>query len=117
MRVAAERKAEMARVGGALIGLRLAAQKRLHDLGQPVVLRKAVDQPVEHRGGDHLPQREALFEGFEIVFQADELFAARGLVDAVHHRRLFSSEEHTSELQSLMRSSYAVFCLNKKPDR
>src|SRR3546814_10197996 len=28
---------------------------------------------------------------------------------------LFSrSEEHTSELQSLMRTSYAVFCLNKK---
>src|SRR3546814_3539227 len=25
------------------------------------------------------------------------------------------SEEHTSELQSLMRISYAVFCLNKKP--
>src|SRR3546814_7506401 len=24
------------------------------------------------------------------------------------------SEEHTSELQSLMRSSYSVFCLNKK---
>src|SRR3546814_1147933 len=28
-----------------------------------------------------------------------------------HHRR---SEEHTSELQSLMRISYAVFCLKKK---
>src|SRR3546814_5219679 len=27
-----------------------------------------------------------------------------------HHR----SEEHTSELQSLMRISYAVFCLNKQ---
>src|SRR3546814_10496468 len=26
------------------------------------------------------------------------------------------SEEHTSELQSLMRSSYAVFCLKKKKD-
>src|SRR3546814_9304679 len=26
------------------------------------------------------------------------------------------SEEHTSELQSLMRSSYAVFCLKKKTD-
>src|SRR3546814_9028353 len=26
----------------------------------------------------------------------------------------FRSEEHTSELQSLMRNSYAVFCLNKK---
>src|SRR3546814_9358373 len=29
------------------------------------------------------------------------------------YRRL-RSEEHTSELQSLMRSSYAVFCLKKK---
>src|SRR3546814_10440502 len=27
------------------------------------------------------------------------------------------SEEHTSELQSLMRRSYAVFCLKKKKDR
>src|SRR3546814_8500734 len=27
------------------------------------------------------------------------------------------SEEHTSELQSLMRSSYAVFCLTKKHNR
>src|SRR3546814_975614 len=26
----------------------------------------------------------------------------------------FRSEEHTSEIQSLMRSSYAVFCLKKK---
>src|SRR3546814_4614456 len=26
------------------------------------------------------------------------------------------SEEHTSELQSLMRSSYAVFCLKKQKD-
>src|SRR3546814_8870471 len=30
-----------------------------------------------------------------------------------HHGR---SEEHTSELQSLMRNSYAVFCLKKKKD-
>src|SRR3546814_2791928 len=28
--------------------------------------------------------------------------------------RLFRSEEHTSELQSLMRISYAVFCLKQK---
>src|SRR3546814_8856757 len=34
-------------------------------------------------------------------------FAPRRLFD-------FRSEEHTSELQSLMRTSYAVFCLNKK---
>src|SRR3546814_1318190 len=33
----------------------------------------------------------------------------------VQHRNLdLRSEEHTSELQSLMRISYAVFCLNKK---
>src|SRR3546814_15838541 len=29
-------------------------------------------------------------------------------------RQLVRSEEHTSELQSLMRISYAVFCLKKK---
>src|SRR3546814_4483993 len=29
-------------------------------------------------------------------------------------KRLGRSEEHTSELQSLMRISYAVFCLKKK---
>src|SRR3546814_17167719 len=29
---------------------------------------------------------------------------------------LVRSEEHTSELQSLMRISYAVFCLKKKKD-
>src|SRR3546814_3862330 len=45
--------------------------------------------------------------------------------DLRHHRTLgmqkmhrnnhyFRSEEHTSELQSLMRISYAVFCLKKK---
>src|SRR3546814_5926902 len=33
------------------------------------------------------------------------------LVPARHRRR---SEEHTSELQSLMRISYAVFCLKKQ---
>src|SRR3546814_1630124 len=38
------------------------------------------------------PHREALFEGFEIVLEAHELFAARGLVDAVHHRRFLRLE-------------------------
>src|SRR3546814_8838278 len=31
------------------------------------------------------------------------------------HPLYVRSEEHTSELQSLMRISYAVFCLKKKP--
>src|SRR3546814_9432069 len=30
---------------------------------------------------------------------------------------VFRSEEHTSELQSLMRISYAVFCLKKKKEQ
>src|SRR3546814_2088958 len=35
-----------------------------------------------------------------------------GMMESRRHR----SEEHTSELQSLMRISYAVFCLKKKQD-
>src|SRR3546814_8714739 len=33
------------------------------------------------------------------------------------HGQFARSEEHTSELQSLMRISYAVFCLKKKKQR
>src|SRR3546814_9478091 len=33
---------------------------------------------------------------------------------AARKRQIARSEEHTSELQSLMRISYAVFCLKKK---
>src|SRR3546814_7028809 len=38
------------------------------------------------------------------------------IIDEVHmlSNQAFRSEEHTSELQSLMRISYAVFFLNKK---
>src|SRR3546814_5528344 len=41
------------------------------------------------------------------------------VVDDLHHPHAAHllaerSEEHTSELQSLMRTSYAVFCLKKK---
>src|SRR3546814_6914226 len=42
--------------------------------------------------------------------------AGQGTLRAVHRaaRPASRSEEHTSELQSLMRISYAVFCLKKK---
>src|SRR3546814_6736678 len=52
--------------------------------------------------------REHRLHGVESV-QA-QFFIARTL------RRGSRSEEHTSELQSLMRISYAVFCLKKKKD-
>src|SRR3546814_9650184 len=35
-------------------------------------------------------------------------------VESLLHHKAPRSEEHTSELQSLMRNSYAVFCLQKK---
>src|SRR3546814_4654879 len=38
----------------------------------------------------------------------------QGTVAAMPGYRYHRSEEHTSELQSLMRISYAVFCLKKK---
>src|SRR3546814_5579996 len=37
-----------------------------------------------------------------------------GYFDVTVFHRFHRSEEHTSELQSLMRISYAVFCLKKK---
>src|SRR3546814_5702802 len=44
---------------------------------------------------------------------AQALYQRFGFVPAGIRR----SEEHTSELQSLMRTSYAVFCLTKKNNR
>src|SRR3546814_8090916 len=55
----------------------------------------------------------AAFKAFDMAVgpgqrqRADEM----GVMPGVRPRR---SEEHTSELQSLMRISYAVFCLQKK---
>src|SRR3546814_10001207 len=61
------------------------------------------------------------FEQFRNAPAGSQL-ALRGMPDADEGRfahdvlndRLPRSEEHTSELQSLMRISYAVFCLKKK---
>src|SRR3546814_4862728 len=84
--------------------LHLVAQQPVHHhLGKPgfhrqhelrMVAQKAAQQVVQHRIIEHWRDTEA------------------ELSDAVPaHIR---SEEHTSELQSLMRISYAVFCLKKK---
>src|SRR3546814_3140507 len=43
----------------------------------------------------------------------EERQVGREVVDLHPPREVVRSEEHTSELQSLMRSSYAVFCLKK----
>src|SRR3546814_7144773 len=53
----------------------------------------------------------------EVNRLADTAGANGGIADpnpVQDHGFMFRSEEHTSELQSLMRNSYAVFCLKKK---
>src|SRR3546814_2870639 len=58
---------------------------------------------------DHLVNVDVELVGddFHLVDEAD----VHRAVDILEQ---FRSEEHTSELQSLMRISYAVFCLTKK---
>src|SRR3546814_2439474 len=48
--------------------------------------------------------------------QAKALWRIREGISEAQVRAGKRSEEHTSELQSLMRISYAVFCLKKKKD-
>src|SRR3546814_3040480 len=53
----------------------------------------------------------------DLVSQADRE-AEQAVIEILRERTPdlgIRSEEHTSELQSLMRKSYAVFCLKKKP--
>src|SRR3546814_5707413 len=71
------------------------------DRRKPLVLR------MMHRAADNrlMPGVKAV----EIAERDDA--AAQGALDAVV--AVERSEEHTSELQSLMRISYAVFCLKK----
>src|SRR3546814_18750256 len=46
--------------------------------------------------------------------QSTAALGQRHVVEVAAHDDHVRSEEHTSELQSLMRTSYAVFCLKKK---
>src|SRR3546814_4145305 len=59
---------------------------------------------------------EIEYHGAYAELMGEEGRGIRVIIDMVHHTRLGTtrSEEHTSELQSLMRISYAVLCLTKK---
>src|SRR3546814_2094909 len=106
-------------VAGRLHGwLASETEQRLKPLARLVALAGDKAQPPAVRG---LAVR--LIDGAGIVErrEVDDLVAAL----SVEGRRTLSragvrfgrSEEHTSELQSLMRISYAVFCLKKKKQR
>src|SRR3546814_7629133 len=63
------------------------------------------------------PDDLAGFDAFrQLPFELGRNARVTGIapVDVPLRIRLQRSEEHTSELQSLMRISYAVFCLKKK---
>src|SRR3546814_8719522 len=54
-----------------------------------------------------------LYQRAAIIGAHQDPRLGKRLVDRVHLTGIERSEEHTSELQSLMRISYAVFCLKK----
>src|SRR3546814_6252098 len=72
-------------------------------------LRGVLEAVEEEESPEHQAARLA-------ALQADLEAALQALVAmrAAEGARLLRSEEHTSELQSLMRISYAVFCLQQK---
>src|SRR3546814_3875501 len=63
----------------------------------------------------NLRRRRHYLVGDRLQFRVGETLLLRLQFDLDRQAHLtFRSEEHTSELQSLMRISYAVFCLKKK---
>src|SRR3546814_10877170 len=62
----------------------------------------------------HAAEGDALCRISPVILDA---MRSEGLFRTLQPRRFGRSEEHTSELQSLMRISYAVFCLKKKKKR
>src|SRR3546814_2332466 len=102
------------------------AQHRLEPAGQRRIGQQAVeiDRCLRHRDrmtavrnatvqiGQRLDRAERTHLGHE---RSEQVERAICLGDEV--RQGARSEEHTSELQSLMRISYAVFCLKKKKQK
>src|SRR3546814_10092634 len=72
-------------------------------------VRRSLRRDGDERGAQRLEVRPRGFEGlqFHVAVRAPDT-----AVEADHQR----SEEHTSELQSLLRISYDVCCLHKKND-
>src|SRR3546814_10307570 len=84
------------------------------------VMNKAAELAQEVRGGRTVIRLSGNLSIACLHDLPDRLDAIEGPVDTIdlsdvgHMDTIGRSEEHTSELQSLMRISYAVFCLKKK---
>src|SRR3546814_1765594 len=79
----------------------------LLDQAPRLAVRAAQPGPAQQR-----VQRHALVELGPLHLEGRQRRPGAALLEGPP-RRLRRSEEHTSELQSLMRISYAVFCLKK----
>src|SRR3546814_3641288 len=82
-----------------------------------LTLRREADEALAHAASvdAELARAHAIIADLEARNALIELQNAQMRRALYGHRAERSrSEEHTSELQSLMRSSYAVFCLKKK---
>src|SRR3546814_9837805 len=86
------------------------------DLACGYIALLAVEQEHEGRGVAKALVEQAELWAREMGFSrlALDVFASNDHALKFYDRAGFRSEEHTSELQSLMRISYAVFCLKKK---
>src|SRR3546814_7615178 len=100
------------------------AVEHLHDRRVVRASEEPEREGVVRRGGDlvvdrilriHVPGTGQPHWLYGAVAATTQDHAGSDHADGVRSvRDLLRSEEHTSELQSLMRSSYAVFCLKKK---
>src|SRR3546814_1913274 len=89
----------------------LATSRRILELGRYVQQGRWKRSVGEDMYGWDVHGKTLGILGYGRIGQALEQRAALGFnMPVLYHR----SEEHTSELQSLMRISYAVFCLKKK---
>src|SRR3546814_5817707 len=81
--------------------------------GSAVVQRRLVDRWLDRRA--RRQRRFGRIVRRRLGGRIFDRFRNRRILDRRRFdRRKLRSEEHTSELQSLMRISYAVFCLKKK---
>src|SRR3546814_1243954 len=69
---------------------------------------------LQGRDGVRIVVRVGYLQGIAAAAVVDQRGASRRACAQLQRARVDRSEEHTSELQSLMRISYAVFCLKKK---
>src|SRR3546814_4502914 len=113
----------LAKIKNAGLGRNVPRIPALRVLGGLEAQGERVDARVEVEWTDdqtRVAQFETPTDGFTLVNASlswRPLPDTKNLTLMLSANNIFRSEEHTSELQSLMRISYAVFCLKKKKNK